>query len=63
MIQENNLINNPQSIKEEEGNKKEKVNVKLFKESNDKDNLTLKELKVILILQMTLISINPTCPA
>ena len=51
MIQENKIINNPQSIKEEEDEKSGKINVKLFKESNDKDNLTLRKLKVILIFQ------------
>ena len=39
MIQENKKINNPPSLKEEEG-KKEKINVRLFKESNDKENIS-----------------------
>ena len=41
MVQENKKINIPESIKEEEKGKKEKINVKLFKESNDKENLSL----------------------
>ena len=41
MIQENKQINNTQSIKEEEGDKKGKIKGKLFKESNDKENLSL----------------------
>ena len=43
MIQENKKINDPPSLKEED--KKEKINVRLFKESNDKENISLIKIK------------------
>ena len=45
MIKENKQINNPPSIKEEDSEKKEKINVKIFKESKDKENISLIKIK------------------
>ena len=41
MIQENKQINNPQSIKDEEVDKKVQIKGKLFKAGKDKENLSL----------------------